>query len=381
LPLTEAFWQTLAGPPWFLPKGFAMKKVWYREQNGWWYVSLKQQGRWQQIKLIQTPNTCDGRELAEKLAIKVLADLPEDTPSCPSWVTVAHVIDGFLRHSSREHEPRTYAWYKGFLDSFKQMWGNLRVALLRKQHITKWLREKAYNSTSQNKSIGAIKRAFNWAVEEEHIAKNPIAHVRKPQALVRDRTLTLAERNFVLDVIKDDAFRDYVTGLTLTGARPGEVARVRAADVNLDTGIWVLTAHKTAKRTGRPRFIYLCPEAVELTKRLIAACPDDGPIFRNQRGKPWTGNAVRIRFRRLRRKYPQLKGVIAYCYRASFATDALEQGVPDATVATLLGHTNTNTLHKFYARLSHKVDHLKDAARKATRDSSKGHDAPPDTAA
>src|SRR5262249_51319847 len=116
--------------------------------------------------------------------------------------------------------------------------------------------------------------------------------------------------------------------------------------------------HKTAKKTGRPRIVYLCPAAVELSKRLIEQCQDDGPIFRNTRGRPWTKNAVLIRFCKLRKKHPQLKGVIAYTYPSSFATDALEAGVPDATVAALLGHTNTNTLHRFYARLSHKIDHL-----------------------
>lgn len=155
--------------------------------------------------------------------------------------------------------------------------------------------------------------------------------------------------------------------MTLTGCRPAEVAKVRKDNVNLERGLWVLPKHKTAKKTGRPRIIYLCPQALELTKKLVLRCPDDGPLFRNSRGVPWTGNAIRTRFRRLRKKHPELKGVIAYTYRASFATDALEAGVPDASVAALLGHTNTDTLHRFYSRLSQKVDHLKEAAAKATR--------------
>lgn len=108
------------------------------------------------------------------------------------------------------------------------------------------------------------------------------------------------------------------------------------------------------------------PEALELTRELIARHPE-GPLFLNSRGKPWTCNAVRIRFRNLRKRHPELKGIVAYSYRSSFATDALESGVPDATVAALLGHTNTATLHKHYARLSGRLDHLKDAAGKASR--------------
>jgi integrase len=65
---------------------------------------------------------------------------------------------------------------------------------------------------------------------------------------------------------------------------------------------------------------------------------------------------------------------VAYTYRSSFATDALERGVPDATVSALLGHTNTETLHRFYNRLSKRINYLKGAAERAT-----GGGVPPDT--
>ncbi len=111
-----------------------------------------------------------------------------------------------------------------------------------------------------------------------------------------------------------------------------------------------------------------------MTRELIDRHPE-GPLFLNSRGKPWTRNAIRIRFRNLRGKFPALKGIVAYSYRSSFATDALEGGVPDATVAALLGHTGTATLHRFYNRLSGRVRHLKAAAEAATR--TRAADEPP----
>jgi integrase len=141
----------------------------------------------------------------------------------------------------------------------------------------------------------------------------------------------------------------------------------------------VLGTHKTAKKTGKPRVVYLTPAMVDLSRRLIAANPD-GPMFRGpRRNSPYSRNAVRIRFRNLRKKHPELKGIVAYSYRSSFATDALEGGVPDATVAALLGHTGTATLHRFYNRLSGRVGHLKDAAEKATRRAPGAGDTPPGT--
>jgi integrase len=354
-----------------------MQKVWFRKQTGWWYASIKESGTYQQIKLVKAPDDKSGKKAAEDQLIQELASKQhaEQSPSGNgSWVTVNHILAGFLKHSREEHEETTARWYSDLLVPFSEIWGKLRVPQLKKKHVKHWLKVKGYNPTTSNKALGAVKRAFNWAVEEEHIPKNPIAHVRKPKALVRDRTLTSEERDLILASIKDLAFRQFVNAMTLTGCRPGEVARVTAADV--ENGLWVLVKHKTANKTGKPRTVYLCPEALELTNELIEKHPT-GPLFLNMRGKPWTRNAIRIRFMRLREKFPQLKGVVAYTYRSSFATDALESGVQEASVAALLGHTNTATLHKFYARLSHKVGHLKDAAAKATQKPQEADDAQP----
>jgi integrase len=342
-----------------------MQKVWYRSSNSWWYATVLEAGRQKQLKLCRGPNTRDGKQQAERLLVEELVgrDVTEDA-KVPRWLTVGHVLTGFLAHSKQEHEPATHRWYKDLLTSFSDRFGKLRVLQLRKRHVIGYVKKRGYNPTSQNKAIGAIKRAFNWAVEEEHIPKSPVAHVRKPRPLTRDRILEPGERELILASITDEAFRNYVTALLATGCRPGEIARVSKADCNVERGVWVMVRHKTAKKTGKPRVVYLTPAMVALTRTLCERHPD-GPIFRNRRGKPWSGTAVRQRFQRLREKYPQLKGVIAYTLRSNYATVALESGIPDATVAELLGHSGTATLHRYYARLSRKIDHLRDAAIRA----------------
>ncbi len=169
----------------------------------------------------------------------------------------------------------------------------------------------------------------------------------------------------MMAAIRDQAFRDFVFGMQETGCRPSEVSRVTAGHVNLELGVWVFADHKTVKKTGKPRIVYFTPAMVELTKSLMTKHPD-GPLFRGPRGgKPFTRNGIRCRFRRLRKKLPHLKGLIAYGYRHSFATDALVNGVGIAQVAELLGHTSTEMVMRHYSHIAGKIDHMRDAAMKA----------------
>jgi integrase len=278
---------------------------------------------------------------------------------------VATVCDLFLDFSERHHTPDTYRGYKDFLQDFCEMYGTLLAADLKPLHVTRWLDAHPGWNGSRRNAVIAVKRVFNWAEAEGVLSFNPVKKVAKPPQRRRDRILTPAERQEILEAIKDQSFRDFVLAMVETGARPGEVRRVTAAHVNLELGVWVFKEHKTAKRTGRPRVIYLTPAMVELTRTLIAKHPE-GPLFRGPRSKRgFTRNGVRCRFRRLREKLPHLAGVISYTMRHSFATQALVNGVGIAQVAELMGHADTSMVSQHYAHLAGKVDHMREAARRA----------------
>ena len=105
---------------------------------------------------------------------------------------------------------------------------------------------------------------------------------------------------------------------------------------------------------------------VELTRRLMEKNPE-GPLFRGPRSKRgFTRNGVRCRFRSLRGKLPHLAGVISYTMRHSFATQALVNGVGIAHVAELMGHVDTSMVRQHYAHLAGNVQHMREAAKKAT---------------
>lgn len=81
--------------------------------------------------------------------------------------------------------------------------------------------------------------------------------------------VSLEERQKIFAAIEGQPFRDFLTALQETGARPGEIRLVTAADVDLRSGVWLLKKHKTSKKTHRPRVIYLTSIMRELMTRLI----------------------------------------------------------------------------------------------------------------
>jgi integrase len=103
-----------------------------------------------------------------------------------------------------------------------------------------------------------------------------------------------------------------------------------------------------------------------MTRRRAKLYPT-GPLFRQHRSdRPWNSNAIRCRFRRLRAKLGLAAGAVCYGLRHAFCTDALERGVPVATVAQLMGHRDYKMVATVYAHLHDKQQHLRDAAEQAT---------------
>lgn len=336
-------------------------KPFYRRFNDAWYVELN--GR--QFRLAKgKANEAEAlRRYFELMAQQPLGALPEPLPN----PNVAAVCDLFLDWAERHTAPRTFAFYRKFLQDFCSHVGRLPVRDLVPYHATKWLDLHPKWKGSRRCAVISIKRAFAWAQAEGLLKENPLRSLKKPPVSRRERALTHAERAAIFASYPSwDPFRDFLVALQESGARPGEVAAVTAADLDLDEGVWLLRQHKTAGKTGRPRVIILTPTLLELSRKL-AAKYRSGPLFRNRIGRPWVPGAIQLRFRRIREKLGLGDDVVAYLYRHSFCTDALVNGVGIAQVAELLGHVNADMVMKHYQHLKDQRGHLRTAAITATR--------------
>lgn len=331
-------------------------KPFFRASKCCWYLQLGNR----QISL--------GKDREEAFRRYRQLMVEQNGEALPWGTTVATVCDLFLDWSARHNRQSTYEWYRAFLQRFCDHCGRLDVSHLRPHHVTTWVDRHAWNSSTRRAAISCIKRAFNWATDEGLLERNPIKKVKKPPVLRRESVLAPEEQRAIRAATEDGAFGDFLFALLETGCRPGEVARVAAAHLDLNAGVWLLPDHKTRHTTGRARVVYLTRPVIELCRRLVAEHPE-GPLFRNTRGEAWTGNAIRCCFRRLRKKLGLGRGIVAYSIRHTYATEALLNGVDPVSLCELLGHTNVNMLMKHYQHLGQRAAHLRQSAERARRGS------------
>jgi site-specific recombinase XerD len=98
-----------------------------------------------------------------------------------------------------------------------------------------------------------------------------------------------------------------------------------------------------------------------LLRLLARSETEEGIVFRNAAGRPWTGNAVRCCMRRLRKHFTtkgETEKIVAYHVRHTMGTQFTAAGVRDRVLADLMGHSSTRTT----ARYQHlQVEHLWEA--------------------
>jgi integrase len=327
--------------------GAAMPKLWERKINGANYFYVKINGR----------QICLGRE-RERAEIKYAKLITKHrTPDADG--TVAVLLDRYLDWLKINRAARTYDFYRDPLLSFSGHVGpRLRVCDLKKYHVQTWL-DTCYPKAADNYKynlIRAVQRPFNWAVRDmDYLESSPIVGMKKPEQTPREVCITPAQWRVLLRKIPDQQFRDLLTFLWESGARPQEARIMEAKHVQGD----VVTFERiNSKGKQRRRKIYLNDKALKIVQRLVRKYPA-GWLFRNLNGNAWTKDSIKCRFQRLTLPFK----VSAYALRHSFATRAIQsEQLSTLEIAKLMGHRDTRMLETVYEHVSDS--HLRKAARK-----------------
>ncbi len=121
----------------------------------------------------------------------------------------------------------------------------------------------------ENRCCALLSRVFNHAIKMElFIGSNPAKDLTRNKERSRERFLTADEIHRFIDVVKDEQgmWRGYFLMLIYTGARRMTVAKMRWTDVDLNTGVWSLSAEQSKNK--KPIELALTRQAIDLLKEL-----------------------------------------------------------------------------------------------------------------
>jgi integrase len=333
-------------------------KPWYWAARDGWYVTIGG-------KRHRLAEGREGRAEAEREFHRLMltAGRVETDPSRLRVEEVcAHFLAALLGRVERgERAAVTLDGYKRFLRSACIAFGDLRASAVRPKDVARWADGHPWNPTSRHDAMMTVKVAFKWAHRAGHLAVNPLETLELPRPLRRETVPTPAQADALIAAARGP-FRDFVYALRETGCRPIEVSTLTVDRVDFREEIWIVR-NKTRTKTGEQmRPVYLTATTLALSERLIHI-HGAGLVFRNGLGSAWTRQGYSPHFLRLRRELGYGPECCAYGLRHLYVTDALERGIPPATVAELVGHKSPNMVMRTYNQIHDRREHLRAAAR------------------
>jgi integrase/recombinase XerD len=216
-------------------------------------------------------------------------------------------------------------------------------------YIDKRKRRGVAMRTIVNKELGTLRRIIKLAMASGRLGRDPLAGVKMPK--VRGGRFDVIAAADVAKAIatiraKNADHADIVELVWRTSMRRAEVARLTVADIDL-ANRRLFVRGKTVNRY-RPIGEALVP----VLERMIARAESDGRLVSS--------------LRKIEKLFDWWRGKLGldafspHVLRHGFASDLLNRGVGESVVASLMGHSSTRMLARYF--------HAQDAALRAAVD-------------
>jgi len=296
-------------------------------------------------------STGDARQEAKRLRREI--DLGADPMRDRKAEREAPTITDLVQRVEAEHLPRlrpaTAASIRAQLKNhvLPALGESTKVADVRFEDIDRLHRRvtKAAGPYGANRVLALCSKMFSLAVRWQMRADNPCRGVERNREHSRQRYLTadeMAALTQALAEFPDRDMADIFRMLLLTGARKGEVLRMKWDDVDITAGTW--TKPPASTKQNRVHVVPLSAPARQLLgERLMNKRSDY--VFPSDRG---CGPILNIHhaWKRLT-KGAGIDGVRVHDLRHSFASSIASSGGSLPLIGALLGHSSPATTHRY----------------------------------
>lgn len=299
--------------------------------------------------------------------------------------TVSKCVSRWLGHLEAI-KFRAVESYRSQAVAFAEATGHLALSALRPHHVTGWIDGQAAWKTSTRYSAWTrLRTMFRWNLTEGHTRTDPLAGYRRP---ARYRPAARGAEYVLPDDLVDllirvsrGRWRDFLTALSTTGARPGELANAIASNYHAADGVIIHRGdeevgyiHKTArtKRHGpRDRVIYLDEATRAIVERNVAR----GELLFPAGEEDWWDAGRIARKWKLMLAEPRVIAwmatnqhsadhVIPYSFRHTWITRAITRGVSPKLVADLCG-TSVAMIERHYSHAASNRVAMREAFKAA----------------
>jgi integrase len=250
-------------------------------------------------------------------------------------------------------------WHLALSESARRKTGKVREEA---EHLAapRTDEDKRKRKNSANRVLTILKAALNHALDANKIMEPAPWRAVKPFKGVstsRVRFLSVMEQRKLVEACEGD-FQALVQAALFSGARYGELTRLRVQDFNSRSGTLFIEISKS----GKSRHIYLTQESqawfkqitdgrdsceLLLTRREVVRTKRKGLVEE-------TGWAPydQVYCMHLACEAAKLTFLTFHELRHTYASALVNHGVPLAYVAAQLGHTDTRMVERYYGHLS-----------------------------
>jgi site-specific recombinase XerD len=202
---------------------------------------------------------------------------------------------------------------------------------------------------------------FSWLAKEEIIIKSPMIRIAKIKSEVevklpfsdddieKMRCATMVTRNSKRD-------RALIEFMLTTGCRVSEIVNLDISHVNF------LREEAIVKGKGnKERKVYISRTAMHYLQEYISdrEINADSPLFANKFGKRWSKQSIEKLIKSIAKKV-EVDNAHPHRFRRTFATNALNKGMPVQCLQKILGHQSLDVTMRYCtvdddtARIEHR---------------------------